>query len=119
VLASTFLISHFHLFGVSQGFAKLLRRHAPEAEFTTPMFYRLIRHPIYAGFILAFWSAPQMSVGHLLFAAATTGYIFVGIWFEERDLVAQFDARYLDYRRKVGMLFPKLRLKSPRPLPNP
>ncbi len=110
VLLSTFLISHFHLFGISQGFARILRLKAPSDHFVTPLFYRWIRHPLYLGFIIAFWAAPQMSVGHLLFAAATTGYIFVGIFLEERDLVATFGDRYREYRRKVGMLVPKLRL---------
>lgn len=109
VLVSTFLISHFHLFGLSQGFAELLRRHLPEQEFSTPFLYRYLRHPIYAGFILAFWAAPVMSVGHLLFAVATTGYILVGIWLEERDLVAHFGQRYVQYRQAVGMLIPRLR----------
>ena len=109
VLASTFLISHFQLFGLTQGFSRLLgNAEPPEAQFVTPLFYRWMRHPLYAGFILAFWAAPRMSVGHLLFAIATTGYIFVGIWFEERDLVAHFGERYLSYRAAVGMFFPKL-----------
>ena len=114
VLVSTFLISHFHLFGLSQGFARLLGRGDPEFQLTTPLFYKWIRHPIYAGFIIAFWAAPQMSLGHLLFAAATTGYILIGIWLEERDLVSAFGGRYLEYRRNVGMLFPKLRLRGGR-----
>ena len=113
VLVSTFLISHFHLFGVTQGFARLLRRHMPEQQFTTPFLYRWLRHPIYAGFIIAFWATPQMSVGHLLFAVATTGYILIGIWLEERDLVAHFGQRYLEYRRSAGMLLPRLRNRRP------
>ena len=109
LLASTFLISHFHLFGLSQGWAKILKIKEGDGPFVTPLFYKWIRHPLYLGFILAFWAAPQMSVGHLFFAIMTTSYIFVGIWFEERDLVAHFGERYLHYRRSVGMLVPKLK----------
>jgi len=114
VLLSTFLISHFHLFGLSQGFARLLGSKLPEPEFVTPFLYKWLRHPIYAGFILAFWAAPHMSLGHLAFAVATTGYILVGIWLEERDLVAYFGDRYRQYRSTVGMLVPRLRLTSAR-----
>ncbi len=109
VLVSTFLISHFHLFGVSQGFARLLRLKQPDQNFVTPFLYRYLRHPIYAGFIIAFWAAPHMTLGHLFFAVATTGYIFIGIFLEERDLVAHFGDRYREYRRNVGMLAPRLR----------
>jgi methanethiol S-methyltransferase len=106
VLLSSFLINHFELFGLHQVAINVAGRTMPEPRFKTPVLYKVVRHPIYLGFIIAFWAAPVMTVGHLLFATVTTAYIFVGIYLEERDLVQLFGEQYKRYRAQVGMLVP-------------
>ena len=109
VLISTFLINHFELFGLHQVWGHARGTPPGEPAFRTPFFYRAVRHPIYAGFILAFWATPVMTVGHALLAAGMTVYILIAIQYEERDLVGLFGEDYVAYRGRAGMLTPKLR----------
>lgn len=106
VLISTFLVDHFNLFGLKQVLCYLKGTECPPLAFRTPVLYKAVRHPIYLGFIIAFWSTPRMSLGHLFFAVMTTAYTIVAIQFEERDLKNAYGEKYENYRKQVSMLTP-------------
>jgi protein-S-isoprenylcysteine O-methyltransferase Ste14 len=108
LLYSTFLIDHFDLFGLTQVWRRLTGAHYRSPKFHTPALYRLVRHPLYVGWLIMFWAAPTMTLAHLVFAIMTTAYILIAIQLEERDLLDAFGAQYADYRRKTPMLIPRL-----------
>ena len=103
---ATHLINHWELFGLAQAWRHFRGTEAPPQAFRTPLFYRWVRHPIYSGFLLAFWATPEMSYGHLLLALGFSAYIFIGIAYEERDLIRHYGEVYGDYRKRVGMVVP-------------
>jgi protein-S-isoprenylcysteine O-methyltransferase Ste14 len=112
VLVMTFLIDHFDLFGLRQVWLHLRGRQYTRVQFATPAPYRVVRHPLYLGFMIAFWAAPTMSITRLVFAVATTAYMLIAIQFEEHDLVHEHGASYQHYRRSVPMIIPGMRRRT-------
>jgi protein-S-isoprenylcysteine O-methyltransferase Ste14 len=108
LLYTTFLIDHFDLIGLKQVWRRLANKTYRDPVFRTPSLYKVVRHPLYIGWLMIFWAAPTMTAAHLLFALATTAYILIAIQFEERDLVSAFGNTYVDYRARTPMLIPRL-----------
>jgi protein-S-isoprenylcysteine O-methyltransferase Ste14 len=113
LLISTFLINHFELFGLQQVWQNLRGQRTTEARFREPLFYKLVRHPLYVGWLMTFWATPTMTVGHLVFAAGASAYILIAIRFEERDLI-RAHPEYAEYRRRVPMLIPGFPRTAPQ-----
>jgi len=112
VLLSTFLINHFELFGLQQAWFHMRAREAAAPQFHQPFFYKWVRHPLYLGFFLAFWAAPEMTAGHLLLAVGMSTYMLIAIRYEEHDLIGLFGKDYENYRQEVGMLTPRFRRRN-------
>ena len=105
---ATFLLNHFELFGLQQAWQHGRPEGVAPTEMRTPLLYKMVRHPLYLGFVIALWATPHLTVGHLILAGGLTAYILIGIHYEEKDLVAHFGDSYRDYRRRVGALVPFL-----------
>ena len=114
VLVTTFLINHFDLFGLRQVWLYFTGKKYKALAFRTPLYYKYVRHPLYLGFMIAFWSAPTMTAAHLFFAVLTTAYMLIAIQFEERDLITYFGKDYQDYRRTAAMLIPFTKFQKPK-----
>jgi methanethiol S-methyltransferase len=119
VLVATFLINHFDLFGLRQVWLYFIGEKYEPLSFRTPFFYKYVRHPLYLGFMIAFWSTPLMTAAHLFFAVMTTAYMLIAIQFEEHDLVKHYGTKYQDYKRSAPMLIPFMKSSKNRKVESP